>query len=184
MIGYELLKQCLQNWCISMWRGHEAHTDPASAKSCIGFIITFVECCVFQQSKLQWDTALHMMEAKIIALPACCRELFPIIDMVRSWLRPLIFQLETQPWMSLYMELIEEHWCWPRLCFCSLLLKSNITQAKWFGSAKKIFKRDVQLNNIDTVKQLREIFTKGLTGVIFECLQKKIMKWLFLSISH
>ncbi len=63
---------------------HEDHTDPASAKSCTRFIITFAECPVFWQSKLQTETALSTMEAKIIALSACCRELFPIIDMVRS----------------------------------------------------------------------------------------------------
>jgi hypothetical protein len=50
----------------------------------MGFIITFVECPVFQQSKFQRETAQPMMEAKIIARPACCRELFPIIDMVCS----------------------------------------------------------------------------------------------------
>ncbi len=64
--------------------GHEDHTDPTCAKSCTGFIITFAECPVFCQSKLQTETALSTMEAKIIALSACCRELFPIIDMVCS----------------------------------------------------------------------------------------------------
>jgi hypothetical protein len=51
----------------------EDHTDPACAKSRTGFIITFAECPVFSQSKLQTETALS----------ACRRELFPIIDMVR-----------------------------------------------------------------------------------------------------
>jgi hypothetical protein len=64
--------------------GHDNHTDLACAKSCTGFIITFAECPVFWQSKLQTETALSMMEAKIIALSACCRELFSIIDMVCS----------------------------------------------------------------------------------------------------
>jgi hypothetical protein len=64
--------------------GHENHTDPACAKSCTGFIITFADCPVCSQSKLQTETALSTMEAEIIALSACCRELFPIIDMVRS----------------------------------------------------------------------------------------------------
>jgi hypothetical protein len=63
--------------------GHEDHTDLACAKSCTRFIITFAECPVFWQSKLQTETALSTMEAEIIALSPCCRELFPIIDMVR-----------------------------------------------------------------------------------------------------
>ncbi len=64
--------------------GHEDHTDPACAKSHTGFVITFAECPMFWQSKLQTKTALSKMEAKIIALSACCRELFPINDMVCS----------------------------------------------------------------------------------------------------
>jgi hypothetical protein len=62
--------------------GHEDHTDCACAKSRTGFIITIAECPVFWQSKLQTETALSTMEAKIIALSACCRELFPIMDIV------------------------------------------------------------------------------------------------------
>jgi hypothetical protein len=64
--------------------GHEEHTDPACTKSQTGFIITFADRPVFWQSKLQTETAILTMEAKIIALSACCRELFPIMDMVSS----------------------------------------------------------------------------------------------------
>ncbi len=64
--------------------GHENHTDPACAKSRTGFIITFADSPVYWQSKLQTETALSTMEAEIIALSACCRELVPIIDMVHS----------------------------------------------------------------------------------------------------
>jgi hypothetical protein len=64
--------------------GHEEHTDPACAKSCTGFIVAFAECPVLWQSKLQTEMALSTMEAKVIALSACCRELFPITDMVSS----------------------------------------------------------------------------------------------------
>jgi hypothetical protein len=45
--------------------GHEEHTDPACAKSRTGFIITFADCPVFWQSKLQTEMALSTMEAKI-----------------------------------------------------------------------------------------------------------------------
>jgi hypothetical protein len=58
--------------------GHEEHTDPACAKSRTGFIITLADCPVVWQSKLQTEMTLSMTEAKIMALSACCRELFPI----------------------------------------------------------------------------------------------------------
>jgi hypothetical protein len=56
---------------------HEEHTDPACAKSCTRYTITFAGCPVLWQSKLQTETALSTMEAEIIALSACCRELVP-----------------------------------------------------------------------------------------------------------
>ncbi len=38
----------------------------------------------------------------------------------------------------------------------------------WF--CEEIFKRDIKLNKINTVKQLGDIFNKGLTRVVFEYL--------------
>jgi hypothetical protein len=64
--------------------GHKEHLDPACAKSQTGVIITFVNCPVLWQSRLQTEMALSMVEAKIIALSACCREMFSIIDVVSS----------------------------------------------------------------------------------------------------
>jgi hypothetical protein len=44
----------------------------------------------------------------------------------------------------------------------------------WFR--EEIFKRDVHLHKIDTVKQLGDIFTKSLTRFVLN-LRKKIMGW-------
>ena len=132
--------------------GHEEHTDPACAKSRTGFIITFADCPVFWQSKFQTETALSMMEAEIIALSACCRELFPIMDMVSS-----VTKSETLP---------------PQFTPRS---KYYAIKTIWFR--EEIFKKDVQLHKIDTVEQLGDIFTKGLTCFVFEYLRKKIMGW-------
>ena len=64
--------------------GHENPTDPVCAKSCSGFVIVFAGVPVLWQSKLQTETALSTMEAKVIALTACMRELILIMDMVSS----------------------------------------------------------------------------------------------------
>jgi hypothetical protein len=64
--------------------GHEKPTDPSCVKSRSGFVITFADVPILWQSKLQTETALSTMEAEVIASAACCRELFPIIDMVES----------------------------------------------------------------------------------------------------
>ncbi len=58
--------------------GHEKPTDPACAKNCSGFVIVFTGVPVLRQSKLQTQTALSTMEAKVIALGACIKELIPL----------------------------------------------------------------------------------------------------------
>ena len=45
----------------------------------------------------------------------------------------------------------------------------------WFR--EEIIRRGIKLLKIDTVEQLGDIFTKGLTRVVFEYLRKKMMHW-------
>jgi hypothetical protein len=53
--------------------------------------------------------------------------------------------------------------------------KNYAIKTIWFQ--EEIFKRNIQLNKIDTVEQLGDIFKKGLTRVVFEYPQKMIMGW-------
>jgi hypothetical protein len=157
--------------------GHENHTDPACAKSRTGFIITFADCPVYWRSKLQTETALSMMEAKIIALSACCRELFPIIDMVRSMAEATNLPVgDTTMNVSIHEDnlgaLVLAKTLPPQFTPRS---KYYVIKTIWF--CEEIVKRGIKLNKIDTVEQLGDIFTKGLTRVVFEYLRKKIMGW-------
>jgi hypothetical protein len=64
--------------------GYEKPTDLLCVKSRTGFVIVFTGVTVLWQSKLQTETTLSTMEAEIIALAVCMRELIPIIDIVQS----------------------------------------------------------------------------------------------------
>ncbi len=55
--------------------------------------------------------------------------------------------------------------------------QSKYYTIKTIWLCEDIFKRDIQLNKIDTVEQLGDIFTKDLTRVVFKYPQKKIMGW-------
>ena len=122
--------------------GHEDQTDPACAQSHTGFIITFAECPMFWQSTFQTETALSTMEAEIIALSACCRELFPIINMVCLLAEATNLHIGNTTMMSPSMKTIQEHWCWLRLCLHSLPLKASVTQSRQFGFVR-IFSREI-----------------------------------------
>jgi hypothetical protein len=130
--------------------GHEDHTDPACAKNHTGFIITFTECPMFWQSKLQTETALSMTEAKIIALFACCRELFPIINMVC-----LLAEATNLPIGNTTMNVSIHEDNSGTLVLAKTLPPQFTPQSKdytiktiWF--CEEIFKKDIQLNKINT----------------------------------
>jgi hypothetical protein len=117
------------------------------------------------------------MEAEIIALSACCRELFPIIDMVRSLAKATNFPIGST---TMNVSIHEDNS--GALVLAKTLPPQFTPRSKYYAIKtiwfrEEIFKRNIQLNKIDTVEQLGDIFTKGLTRVVFEYLRKKIMGW-------
>jgi hypothetical protein len=140
--------------------GHEDHTDPTCAKSWTGFIITFAECPVLWQSKLRTEMALSIMEAKIIALSACCRELFPIMDMVKS----LTESVNLPIGITIMNVSIHEDNS-GALVLAKTLPPQFTPQSKYYAIKtiwfrEEIVKRGIQLQKINTVEQMGDIFTK------------------------
>jgi hypothetical protein len=118
------------------------------------------------------------MEAKIIALLVCCRDLFPIIDMVES----VTCLVNLLPIRETTMKLSVHEDNSVALVLAKTLPPQFTPQSKYYAIktiwfCKEIHKRCVQLLKIDTVEQLGEIFTKGLVQVTFEYLWKKINGW-------
>jgi hypothetical protein len=68
-------------------------------ENCTGFVITFADVPILWESQLQMETT-SIMEAKIIALPEYCRDLFPIINMVESVTHQVNLPIE-EPTMKL-----------------------------------------------------------------------------------
>ena len=157
--------------------GHEKPTDPASVKSRTGYVITIASCAVLWQSKLQTETALSTMEAEIVALAHCCRELFPIMDMVAK-LGPAVGLEVGQTTMNVSIHednagaLILAETLPPQYTPRS---KHYAIKTVWFREA--IVKRGIKLLKIATIEQLGDIFTKGLPKATFEYLRKKLMGW-------
>ncbi len=118
-----------------------------------------------------------MMEAEIIALSACCKELFPIMDMVSSVTKPVKLPIgKTTMNVSIHEDysgaLVLAKTLPPQFTPRS---KYYAVKTIWF--CEEVFKREVQLHKIDNVEQLGDIFTKGLTRFVFKYLRKKIMGW-------
>jgi hypothetical protein len=157
--------------------GHEKPVDPSCVKSRTGFVITFADVPILWKSQLQTETALSTMEAEIIALLACCRDLFPIIDMVESVTSSVKLPIgETTMKLSVHEDnsgaLVLAKTLPPQFTPRS---KYYAIKTIWF--CEETHKHCVQLLKIGTVEQLGDIFTKGLVQVTFEYLRKKIIRW-------
>ncbi|KAL7479908.1 hypothetical protein ACHAW6_005627 [Cyclotella cf. meneghiniana] len=147
-------------------------------KSRTGFLITVCECPMVWVSKLQTETALSTKEAKIIALAHCCRDLFPIIDIV-TFLGKVI-GLPTKDLVSMYVSIHEDN---TRALVLAKTIPPEFTPRNKYYTIKTVWfqeeiqKRAIKLLKIDSVEQLGDIFTKGLPHVTFENLRMKMMGW-------
>ncbi len=107
------------------------------------------------------------MKTKIIALSAWCRDLFPIIDIVCSLAKSTNLSIGNTT-MNVFIHkdnlgaFVLAKTLPPQFTPQS---KYHAIKTIWF--CEEIFMRDIQLKKVDTVKQLGDIFTKGLTRVVF-----------------
>jgi hypothetical protein len=153
--------------------GYEEPTDPACAKSHTEFVIVFTGVPVLWQFKLQTETALSTMEAKIIALAACMRELVPIMDIVQSLADAVgIPAGDVNMRVSVHDDNLG---AMSRPTPFTLRNKYCATKTVWF--CEEIHKQGIKLLKIDTTEQLGDIFTKGLSQPRFEYLRSKIIDW-------
>ncbi|KAL7487789.1 hypothetical protein ACHAW6_013367 [Cyclotella cf. meneghiniana] len=124
-------------------------------------------------SKLQTETALSITEAEIIALAHCCWELFPVCDIIKEVDK--VVGIETNDMSSMHVSLHEDNagaLVLAKTIPSLFTPRSNYYAIKTVWFREEIQKCGIMLVKIDTVKQLEDIFTKGLPRAVFEYLQK------------
>jgi hypothetical protein len=150
--------------------GHEKPTDPACAKSCSRFVIVFAGVPVLWQSKLQTETAFSTMEAEVIALAACMRELIPIMDMVQ-----LLAVAVGIPAGGVNMRVSVHEDNLGAFVLAETLPPQFTPHSKYYATktiwfCEEINKHGIKLLKIETSEQLGDMFTKGLAKPSFEYL--------------
>ena len=156
----------------------EHNNDPVSSKSRSGFVIFVGNCPVIWQSKLQGETALSTTEAEIIALSQSMRELL--------WLRRLVVDIastlgsEIQKPIELKSTVFEDN-----NAALALAKKPGVSSRTkhihtkhWFFKEHIGEDQGIVLKRIDTVDQLADIFTKGVTADLFVPLRDRLMGWV------
>ena len=112
--------------------GYLKITDPACVKSSMGFLITMSDFPIVWVLKLQTKTALSMMEAEIVALVHCCRELFPMCDIVKEVGKVVGLASDDLSLMH-----VSVHGYWPRQFHQSSHLEASTKPSRQFGFEKR-----------------------------------------------
>ena len=130
------------------------------------------------KSKLQTEIALSTMEAEYVALSSACKDLFPIIDLVKE-IGP-VFGLPVKDKTRFHVRIHEDN-------VGALLLgkleprrmtpRSKHYAIKYHWFREQLEPRGIILTKIESSEQLGDIFTKGLGRVPFEYLRKQLMGW-------
>ena len=118
------------------------------------------------------------MEAEINALAHSCKELFPIIDLVSEL--GLVVGLPTKDLASMHVSIHEDNA--GALVLAETLPLQFTSRSKWYALKtvwfrEEIHKRGIKLLKIETLEQLGDMFTKGLSRPTFEHRRAKIMGW-------
>jgi len=118
------------------------------------------------------------MEVEYVALSKSCRDLFPLIDITKELCK--IFKIDLRKEIDMHIKIHEDNVGTlilgklepRRMTPCS---KHYTIKYHWFW--EHIGPRNIQLVKINTEDQLGDLFTKGLSWIIFTRLQKKLMGW-------
>ena len=160
--------------------GHEDSQDPHCARSRTGFVILAFGCPVLWKSKLQTEIALSTMEAEYVAISTACRDLFPVVDLIRELCKAsgmnddfsskIYIKIHEDNVGALRLGQLEPRRMTPRS-------KHYAIKYHWFRTHVADKSKRIELTKIDTANQLGDIFTKGLTRVTFERLRCLLMGW-------
>ena len=160
--------------------GHENSQDPHCARSRTGYVISAFGCPVVWRSSLQSAIALSTMEAEYVALSTACKDLIPVVGMVRdlseavgmdsSFNAKLHIKIHEDNVGALTLARLEPARMTPRS-------KHYAIKYHWFREYVSDPVNKVSLVKVDSKNQLGDIFTKGLAAPTFEHLRRLLMGW-------
>ena len=155
---------------------YEDSCDPVCVRSRTGYVINVAGCPVLWKSQLQTEIATSTMQAEVIALAACCRELIPIVAMVKEV--GTAVGLSTSESTEMHVCIHEDN---TGALVLSQTLPPQFTPASKYYAVKNHWFRErcislgIVIQKISTTEQLGDICTKCLPAATFQYLRKKLM---------
>ncbi|KAL7483296.1 hypothetical protein ACHAW6_008946 [Cyclotella cf. meneghiniana] len=145
--------------------GHEDSRDPHCARSHTGYVILAFGCPVLWRSRLQTEIALSTMEAEYVALSTACKDLLPLVAVIRelsaavgldaSFTSNIHCKIHKDNVGALTLAHLESHRMTPHS-------KHYAIKYHWFRQKVADSSQRITLIKIDVMTLLGDLFTKVL----------------------
>ena len=164
-----------------LW-GSELPEDPTVAKSRTGYVITVAGCPLMWVSKLQSEVSVSTMMAEYVALSQAMRDMLPLKHLVKEIARVVTGDDEVK------VVLKSDVWEDNNGALTVATMPRITPQSKFFAVKYHFFREHVKtqdnpqgkvnIQKIDTKRQLGDIMTKGLVEALFVPLRDRLMGWV------
>ena len=159
-----------------------AGTDPTTSKLCSGWAITYAGCPVTWASKLQTLTALSTTEAEYIALSTACRELIPMLELMKEM---FTYHIKSHPaTLKIHCKVFEDNSGGlemahsPKLHPCTKHINNAYHNFREYTQpASDGTKPTVAIVPVSTEEQLGDMLTKPLPAPAFIKFHKTLLGW-------
>ena len=160
----------------SEWSNKEAKDDPNTARSRMGYIITYAGCPMHWASKMQTEIALSSTEAEYIALSQAMREVLPIVWLLQEAKEIGLPVLTDKP--KVHCKVFEDNEGAIEIANVPKMRpRTKHLNIKYHHFREEVKKGTISIYHVGTKEQIADILTKALGEDLYQALRYKIMGW-------
>jgi len=158
------------------WKRKDAMNDPTTAKSRIGYAITFTGCSLIWASKLQTKITLSSTDAKYIALSSAMREVLPLLALMKEAKKQGV-PVHVKG-ANIHCKIFEDNAGAIKLAKVPKMRPwTKHMNIKYHHFRQHVESGLLSLHYVSTEKQLADMFTKNLSEDLFVKHRKKLIGW-------
>jgi len=158
------------------WNSKTASNDSNTARSQMGYLITYAGCPMHWISKMQTEIALSTMEAEYIALSQSMREVLPIMWLMEEAGQQGIAMLNAKP--KIHCKVFEDNAGAIEIAHVPKMRpRPKHLNIKYHHFREEVKKGNVSIYYTRTEDQIADIFTKPLPETSYIKFRERIMGW-------
>ena len=160
----------------SEWSNKSSTDDPNTARSRMGYVITYAGCPMHWASKMQTEIALSSTEAEYIALSQAMREVIPIIWLLQEASDQGISFNNSKP--KVHCTIFEDNAGAIEIAQVPKMRpRTKHLNIKYHHFREEVKKGTISIYHVGTKDQMADIFTKPLEEGLFVKFRQRMIGW-------